>query len=102
MKTITLRKAIQRSKKAIRFETMDSIPDESQDELNSWFDAELLEQAIRSLPAGSRAVFMLVAVEGYPHYECSKMLVIREITSKSQLNYAKGLLKKRLKTLLQA
>jgi RNA polymerase sigma-70 factor (ECF subfamily) len=102
MKTITVRKAIQRSKKTIRFETLDSIPNESQDELNAWFDAELLDQAIRSLPAGSRAVFLLVAVEGYSHQECSMMLGISESTSKSQLNYAKGLLKKRLKTLLQA
>jgi RNA polymerase sigma factor (sigma-70 family) len=102
MKTITVRKAIQRSKKAIRFETLGSIPDGSQEDLNSWFDAELLEQAIRSLPAGSRAVFILVAVEGYPHQECSWMLGISESSSKSQLNYAKGLLKKKLKTLLQA
>ncbi len=102
MKTITMRKAIQKSKKQIRFEPLDGVPDESHDELNSWFDAELLDQAIRSLPAGSRAVFMLVAVEGYPHQECAKLLGISESTSKSQLNYAKGLLKKRIKTLLQA
>jgi RNA polymerase sigma-70 factor (ECF subfamily) len=102
IKTITVRKAIQRSKKTIRFETLDSIPEESHDELNSWFDAELLDQAIRSLPAGSRAVFVLVLVEGYGHQECGKMLGISESTSKSQLNYAKGLLKKRIKTLLQA
>jgi len=102
VKTITIRKAIKKSKKKIYYEPLDQADQEAGEELNSWFDAELLDQAIRSLPTGARTVFMLVAVEGYPHQECSKLLGISESTSKSQLNYAKSLLKKRLKTLLQA
>lgn len=102
MKTITIRKAIKKSKKKIHFEPLEQTNLEIGEELNAWFDAELLDQAIRNLPAGARAVFMLVTVEGYPHQECAKLLGISESTSKSQLNYAKGLLKKRLKTLLQA
>lgn len=102
MKTITVRKAIQKSKKRIHFEQLENANEQVEEELNVWFDVELLDQAIRGLPDGARAVFMLVAVEGYPHQECAKLLGISESTSKSQLNYAKGLLKKRLKTLLQA
>jgi RNA polymerase sigma-70 factor (ECF subfamily) len=102
MKTIAVRKAIKKSKKKIHFDPHEKADQEVGEELNVWFDAELLDQAIRNLPAGSRAVFMLIAVEGYSHQECAKMLGISESTSKSQLNYAKGLLKKRLKTLLQA
>jgi RNA polymerase sigma-70 factor (ECF subfamily) len=102
MKTIAVRKAIKKSKKKIHFEPLEQADQEVGAELNAWFDAELLDQAIRNLPAGSRAVFMLITVEGYSHQECAKMLGISESTSKSQLNYAKGLLKKRLKTLLQA
>jgi len=102
VKTIAVRKAIQKSKKRIHFEPLEKANDESTEELNLWFDAEILDQAIRTLPAGARAVFMLVAVEGYPHQESAKLLGISESTSKSQLNYAKGLLKNRLKTLLQA
>jgi len=40
---------------------LDSIPEESHDELNSWFDAELLDQAIRSSSSQVlEAVFVLV------------------------------------------
>jgi len=102
MKTITARKAIERGRKKFRFEELSAAEDQVEDHFGSWFDAELLDQAIRTLPPGSRAVFMLVAVEGYPHLEASRMLGISESTSKSQLNYAKKLLKTRIKTLLQA
>ena len=102
MKTITARKAIEKAKRQFEFEELAMADDQAEDHFEHWFDAELLDQAIRSLPAGSRAVFMLVAVEGYPHQEASRMLGISESTSKSQLNYARKLLKTRIKTLLQA
>ena len=101
MKTITARKAIQRNKKRLNFETLDQVEDSS-DEFASWFDAEMLDQAILSLPDGARAVFVLVAVEGYPHKECGEILGISESTSKSQYSYAKGLLRTRITKLLQA
>lgn len=102
MKTITARKAVEKAKKQIEFERLSSAEDQCEDHFEAWFDAELLDQAIRSLPPGSRAVFMLVEVEGYPHQEVGKLLGISESTSKSQLNYAKKLLKTRITTLLQA
>lgn len=102
MKTITARKAIEKGKKKFQFEELSSAEDQVEDHFESWFDTELLDQAIRSLPPGSRAVFMLVAVEGYSHLEAGRLLSISESTSKSQLNYARKLLKTRIKTLLQA
>lgn len=102
MKTITARKAIEKVKKQFKFEELSMVEDHAADRFESWYDSELLDQAIRNLPAGSRAVFMLVAVEGYSHLEASRMLGISESTSKSQLNYARNLLKTRIKTLLQA
>lgn len=101
MKTIAARKAIQRSKKRLKFEPLDQVENTS-DDFESWFDAEMLDQAIFSLPDGARAVFVLVAVEGYPHKECAEILGISESTSKSQYSYAKGLLRTRITKLLRA
>ena len=56
-------------------------------------DAEYLEKAILSLPAGYRTVFLLVEVEGYSHKEVARMLDINEGTSKSQLSRAKKMLR---------
>ncbi|MBN7811375.1 sigma-70 family RNA polymerase sigma factor [Algoriphagus sp. H41] len=102
MKTIAARKAVERAKRQFEFEELSAVDERVEDHFEAWFDAELLDQAIRSLPPSSRTVFMLVAVEGYPHQEAARMLGISENTSKSQLNYARKLLKTRIKTLLQA
>lgn len=55
-----------------------------------------LEAAIRSLPAGARAVFVLHDVEGYGHEEIAAMTGISTGTSKSQLHRARRLLRARL------
>jgi RNA polymerase sigma-70 factor (ECF subfamily) len=102
MKTITIRKAILQSRKKIHFEPIEDLEMDSSDDFDSWFDAEMLDQAIESLPTGAKAVFLLLAVERYSHREASSMLGISENTSKSQLNYAKTLLKRRITKLLQA
>lgn len=57
---------------------------------------ELLDELVRMLPDKSRVVFNLIEVEGYSHKEVSAMLGIAIGTSKSQLNYAKGILKTQL------
>ncbi|REG90538.1 RNA polymerase sigma factor [Algoriphagus antarcticus] len=102
MKTITIRKAILHSRKKIHFEPIEDVEIESSEDFDSWFDAEMLDQAIQSLPNGARAVFLLIEVEGYSHKETAELLGIAESTSKSQLHYAKSLLKKRITKLLQA
>lgn len=69
-----------------------------------WHDnltGEALAQAIAELPAGYRAVFCLVEVEGYLHREVAELLNISEGTSKSQLHQAKRLLQVKLASLYQ-
>jgi len=58
---------------------------------------EYLVALINHLPGKSRMVFNLFEVEGYSHTEIATMMDITESTSRSQLHYAKSLLKERLK-----
>lgn len=51
-------------------------------------EGELLN-LVRQLPDGYRAVFNLVAIEGYSHAEAAKLLGIQESTSRSQLTKAR-------------
>jgi RNA polymerase sigma factor (sigma-70 family) len=51
-------------------------------------ETELLN-LVRQLPDGYRAVFNLVAIEGYSHAEAATMLGIQESTSRSQLTKAR-------------
>jgi len=97
IRTIVVRTAIQKIRERNRITFGDTneikdvvLPDDS-------FTAIQLDEAIRSLPKGNRLVFMLIEVEGYKHREVSEMLNITEGTSKSQLNYAKKLLRQILK-----
>lgn len=60
---------------------------------------ESLIHIINDLPEGSRLVFNLSVVEGYSHAEVAEMLGITESTSRSQLHYAKQLLKEKLNRL---
>jgi RNA polymerase sigma-70 factor, ECF subfamily len=48
-----------------------------------------LERAVRELPAGCRAAFLLHDVEGFEHREIASMLGIAEGTSKSQVHKAR-------------
>lgn len=59
-------------------------------------DARDLEQAIRQLPKQARAVFVLVAVEGYTHAEAGRLLQIEIGTSKAQYFRARQLLREYL------
>lgn len=52
-----------------------------------------LERAIRELPAGCRAAFLLHDVEGFEHREIASMLGIAEGTSKSQVHKARSRLR---------
>ncbi len=51
-------------------------------------ESELLN-LVRQLPDGYRAVFNLVAIEGYSHAEAANLLGIQESTSRSQLTKAR-------------
>jgi RNA polymerase sigma-70 factor (ECF subfamily) len=55
-----------------------------------------LEAALRELPPGARAVFVLHDVEGYRHDEIGQMMGIAVGTSKAQLHRARMLLREAL------
>lgn len=57
---------------------------------------ELLAKIMATLPDKCRVVFNLIEVEGYKQKEVSVMLNIQLGTVKSQLHYAKKLLKRKL------
>lgn len=58
------------------------------DAVSALSEAELLA-LIRELPDGYRAVFNLVAIEGFSHAEAAEQLGIQESTSRSQLTKAR-------------
>ncbi|MGI4887212.1 MAG: RNA polymerase sigma factor [Janthinobacterium lividum] len=100
VKTIVVRRALRTLRHAQRLEVYDH--DRHPEPLVAWRDnltGEALERAIGELPAGYRAVFCLVEVEGYAHREVAALLAISEGTSKSQLHHAKRLLQRKLKHL---
>ncbi|MDF1560610.1 MAG: RNA polymerase sigma factor [Bacteroidales bacterium] len=96
MRTILIRNAMSYLKRNARLQVItDEIPDKAS-EISFNFTAEHLEKAILSLPAQARSVFILIEIEGYKHQEVAEILNINEGTSKSQLNYAKKLLRRRV------
>lgn len=58
---------------------------------------EYLVALINHLPDKCRMVFNLFEVEGFSHTEIAAMMDITESTSRSQLHYAKSLLKEKLR-----
>jgi RNA polymerase sigma factor (sigma-70 family) len=96
MKTIVYRKSLLHLKIESKFINYDN---DKHDEQIVWRDdltTEFLDKAIRELPDGYRAVFLLAEVDGYKHKEIAEMMGIAEGTSKSQLYHAKKLLQKML------
>jgi len=55
-----------------------------------------VDQEIARLPTRARMVFVMHTVDGMTHPEIAKVLEVDEGTSKSQLHYARSLLKRRL------
>lgn len=102
IKTTVVRRALRILRQEQRMAVYD--PDHHSEPLLPWHDGltgEALERAIGELPAGYRAVFCLVEVEGYSHREVGELLSISEGTSKSQLFHAKRLLQRKLHYLHQ-
>lgn len=84
-----------RSKKEFDF-----IEDASQSVLSVLSDSYEIsndyQKLIDDLPKGCRYIFVLSVIEGYKHQEIAEMLNISVGTSKSQLAYAKKLLKQQI------
>jgi RNA polymerase sigma factor (sigma-70 family) len=100
IKTIVVRRALRTLRGEQRLEIYDQ--ERHPEPLVAWHDnltGEALDKAIAELPAGYRAVFCLVEVEGYGHSEVAQLLGITEGTSKSQLYHAKRVLQRKLQYL---
>lgn len=101
IKTIVVRTALTHIKKQRLTEPIDYRAEETT--VVDWgtsLDVEYLEKAIKALPEGYRAVFVLIEVEGYAHKEVADMLEISVGTSKSQLFYAKKRLRENIGKLM--
>lgn len=96
IKKIMIRKALKQINGMQLHESLETVVEVGGEMLEGWIDGEMLDQAISQLPKGARTVFVLFEVEGYTHQEVAKLLQITESTSKSQLHYAKKLLKELL------
>ena len=87
-----------RSNKRNLFEDIENVYTDSGDYevILSKITDDYLIKLINELPDGCRLVFNLFVVEGYNHMEIAGMLRITESTSRSQLVYAKKILKEKL------
>jgi RNA polymerase sigma factor (sigma-70 family) len=102
MKSVTVRTAIDHYHKTKRAEMIQYSKSEHEvaDNTGSLTVEELSDEFLISLigelPEGCRIVFNLCEVEGYSHAEIADLMSISEGTSRSQLYYAKYLLKQKL------
>tara|TARA_R110001592_G_scaffold11468_2_gene56597 strand:+ start:87 stop:629 length:543 start_codon:yes stop_codon:yes gene_type:complete len=97
IKTIVVRAALQQLKGLhLYLELDDKLVGESEP-FDDDLTGELLDKLMSELPEKCRIVFTLIEVEGYSHKEVAEELGVAVGTSKSQLNYAKQLLKTQLK-----
>lgn len=104
IKKIVVRCALKKTKKNTKYTQYETLNDTAEDfdtYITQETDMEYLEKCILSLPEKCRQVFVLAEIEGYTHEEIAQMLNISAGTSKSQLHYAKQLLKQKLQTILK-
>lgn len=98
MKRIVVNTALNYYKKKSNVIYVENLFDESFVNISSFDQVSDLNHQdlltmIGNLPDGSRTIFNLYAIEGYSHKEIAEQLDITEGTSKSQLSYARRLLK---------
>lgn len=79
----------------IRLETVDRPCPEDESAISEMRTEDIISQ-VDHLPEGARKIFQLHAIEGYSHREIAHLLHITVGTSKSQINRAKQLLKRRI------
>ncbi|MBI1182977.1 sigma-70 family RNA polymerase sigma factor [bacterium] len=103
MKRVMVNNAIDQYRRDVRM----PVSDNELVLLNEGVDADVFAgmgyeeiiKLIQRLPKGYRTVFNLYVIEGYSHKEIGEMLGVAEGTSKSQLNKAKLMLKKKIEEL---
>ncbi len=85
--------AFLRKRKTMVYEETDILLVETDISADGELEAKDIYNMVLSLPIGYRTVFNLYAIEGFSHKEISKMLDIKEGTSRSQLVKARTMLK---------
>lgn len=75
------------------------VPDESNIDIESQLNNEMLLGLVQTLSPAYRMVFNLYVFEGYKHHEIAKQLGIGEGTSKSNLQDARRILQQKINTL---
>ncbi|MFN3847812.1 MAG: RNA polymerase sigma factor [Spirosomataceae bacterium] len=89
------------TKKQVNLTDINELPEqyqpnwESESIISQMSNAELM-LLVNELPDGARMVFNMYVIDGYTHVEIAKTLNISEGTSKSQLFFAKKLLKEKI------
>lgn len=100
LKQIVVHQCIRFCKKTIHWNLLDETDtDNIAEEEEEWWTRiplSLVHREIKILPAGCRQVFVLFAMENYPHKDIAAQLQISESTSKSQYQRARKLLKERI------
>jgi len=99
LRRIVINKSLSQIRRKRDFHEVDSNISVEQSEDEKWYlhiPLDAIKKAIQALPARSRTVFSLYAIEGYKHREIANLLDISEATSKTQYRYAKHLLKTKL------
>lgn len=105
MKTIAVNTAIDHYSRRKRHDFVDTsapgfdVADANYELILDNLTDEFLITIVNDLPEGCRVVFNLITIEGYSHMDVAKMIGISENTSRSQLHYAKQLLKEKLNRL---
>jgi RNA polymerase sigma factor (sigma-70 family) len=98
MRRVTVNCCLQALRKRKTFQQLAEIPviDEVEDENDKPIPFVAILEEINRLPAKAGLVLKLYALEGWSHAEIAEELEITVGTSKSQLNYARSVLKQKL------
>ncbi|MDP4150263.1 MAG: RNA polymerase sigma factor [Bacteroidota bacterium] len=100
LRRIMINKCIQFSRSHVRWSSLDEEGSEpAADHETAWWlniPLDLVQEEIKNLPGGCREVFVLYALEDFPHKEIAGNLGISESTSKSQYQRARKLLRDRI------
>jgi RNA polymerase sigma-70 factor (ECF subfamily) len=98
MRRVTVNCCLQALRKRKSFSQIQEIPvvEEHELEMESGIPFSKILEEINKLPAKAGLVLKLYALEGWSHAEIAEELDISVGTSKSQLNYARSVLKQNL------
>ena len=98
LRRVTVNCCLQALRKRKTFQQLAEIPviDEVEDENDKPIPFVAILEEINRLPAKAGLVLKLYALEGWSHAEIAEELEITVGTSKSQLNYARSVLKQKL------